>query len=285
MFILGITLSGVALYKVLFDNAEKQISQEAGITLATLKAVRAYTATQIAPELISRLKDEFLPQTISSYAATQVYGIVSDDPKWDNYFYREAALNPTNPNDQADEFETGIIEGFRKNKSLPIPLTGYTSSPSVGEDKLFYIARPLKVDKPSCLECHGIPKEAPESMRNLYPGGGGFGWKMNEIVGIQILYSSPTQIFQRVKQQFLLIMGILLLVFGFTLFFINIWLSQFVTKPLKKVTQVAEAVSLGDTEIEFENNSSQEINELTNAFNRMKTSLILAMQRLQNKNI
>jgi methyl-accepting chemotaxis protein len=284
MFLLGISLSGIGLYKILSDNAQQQISQEAGIALKTLISVRAYTDTQITPELTSRLQEEFLPQTIPSYAATQVFTMVSKDPNWKNYFYKEAALNPTNPNDKADEFETEIIEGFRKNQNLPIPLTGYTSS-SLDGSKLFYVARPLKITEPSCLQCHSIPAKAPATMMTLYPEGGGFGWRLNEIIGTQILYVPATQIFQRVKQQFGLIMGILLLVFGFTIFLINIWLNKFIVKPLKKITQVAEAVSIGETEVEFESDSSQEINKLIEAFNRMKISLLLAMQRLKNKNL
>ena len=41
--------------------------------------------------------------------------------------------------------------------------------------------------KAKCLRCHGDPAHAPAAMRALYPGNGGFNWRLGETVGAQIV--------------------------------------------------------------------------------------------------
>jgi HAMP domain-containing protein len=51
------------------------------------------------------------------------------------------------------------------------------------------------------------------------------------------------------------------------------------------MTQVAEAVSIGETDAEFEQNSNDEVGRLAEAFTRMKTSLAIAVKRLEQYRI
>ena len=39
----------------------------------------------------------------------------------------------------------------------------------------------------SCLECHSTADKAPVEMIKLYGSANGFGWKMNDIIGAQIV--------------------------------------------------------------------------------------------------
>ncbi len=56
---------------------------------------------------------------------------------------------------------------------------------------------------------------------------------------------------------------------------------SYVIRPLNRITQVAEAVSTGDMEAEFEQQSNDEVGSLTKAFTRMKRSLAIALKNLE----
>ena len=50
-----------------------------------------------------------------------------------------------------------------------------------------FLARPIKVNNVSCLECHSTPDKAPAEMIKLYGGDNGFGWKLDDVIGAQIV--------------------------------------------------------------------------------------------------
>ena len=56
----------------------------------------------------------------------------------------------------------------------------------------FYtVTYPLVIRNADCLICHSTPEKAPPSMVALYGSKNGFGWKLNETIGAQII-SVPT---------------------------------------------------------------------------------------------
>jgi len=88
-------------------------------------------------------------------------------------------------------------------------LQGFRNSPA-GE--IFYIAHPIKISKQSCLECHGLVSNAPQSLIELYGSEKGFGWKLNEIVGAQMVSIPATEIHQRTQQAIQVTMGFMMAV-------------------------------------------------------------------------
>jgi HAMP domain-containing protein len=281
VFASGVVISGAALATVLNHNAEDEISSKAHILIGTMSSVRDYTSTQIRPELTDKLEAEFLPQVVPAYSAREVFEKLRADKAYREFFYKEATLNPTNLRDKADNFETTIVERFRTETNLK-ELRGFRSLP--GGDFL-YIARPLAVSKPSCLECHTTPDVAPKSMIERYGTANGFGWKLNEIIGAQIISVPARTVLQSARQSFVLIMGIVVGVFAAAILMVNFWLKRYVVRPLNRMVQVAEAVSTGDTDAEFERVSNDEVGSIAEAFTRMKTSLTIAMKRLEKYRI
>ena len=277
VFLGGIALSGAVFAAILNYNAQNQITSEALILFKTMNSIRDYTDTQVNPELAERLETEFLPQSVPAYSAREVFEKLRTDKDLSEYFYKEATLNPSNLRDKTDRFETEIVERFRENQNLK-ELRGFRSVPS-GE--LFYIASPIPITKASCLECHSTPDRAPKSMIELYGTANGFGWKLNEIIGAQVIYVPASQVFQIARQSFILVMGIVVVIFAAAIFLVNLWLKRYVVRPLNRMTQVAEAVSTGDMEAEFEQKSNDEVGSLAQAFTRMKTSLTIALKRLE----
>ncbi|MBV9390174.1 MAG: DUF3365 domain-containing protein [Chroococcidiopsidaceae cyanobacterium CP_BM_ER_R8_30] len=279
VFALGVIFSGVALATALNRNAQNEITSKALMLIGTMNSVRHYTNTQVKPELTDKLQTEFLPQVVPAYSAREVFESLRTDKAFSDFFYKEATLNPTNLRDRADDFETGIVNRFISETNLK-ELRGFRSLP--GGD-FFYIARPLTVSDSSCLECHSTPDVAPKSMIERYGTANGFGWKLNQIIAAQIISVPANSVFKSIRQSFLLIMGIVAGIFAAAILMVNFWLKRYVIRPLNRMAQVVEAVSMGDTDADFERASNDEVGILAEAFTRMKTSLAMAMKMLDKR--
>ncbi|WP_421656951.1 c-type heme family protein [Leptothermofonsia sp. ETS-13] len=278
VFLGAVILSGIAFSALLNHNAEREVTAKANLLLQTMLSVRQYTLTQVNPELAPRLETEqqFLPQTVPGYSAREVMEDLRKNADYSDFFYKEATLNPTNLRDKADPFESQLVEKFRQEAKLK-ELTGYRTSPA---GDLFYIARPIKIEKESCLRCHSTPEAAPKSQLASYGRDNGFGWKLNEIVGAQIISVPASGIINNARRAILLFMGILTIAFALAMLVINWLLRQTVIRPLNKMAKAANEVSMGNMDASFEQTSSDEIGNLSEAFNRMKTSLVMAMKML-----
>lgn len=270
--------SGLALSKILEDNAKDKVASQAFLLIETMSSVRSYTDTQVNPELASRLETEdwFIPQTVPAYSAREVFENLRSHKQYNEFFYKEATLNPTNPRDKADQFETTIVESFR-NKTELKELTGFRSLPG-GE--LFYVARPLAISKESCLRCHSTPDKAPKSLLATYGSENGFGWNLNEIVGAKIVSVPASRVFNEARRLQLLVIGSISVFFILAMFLINLFLKFSVTKPLRKMAQWSKQVSTGTTMEEYEHPVNDEIGILAASLNRMKVSLEMAMSML-----
>jgi HAMP domain-containing protein len=279
VFLGAVLLSGLAFSAILNHNAEREVTVKATSLLKTMLAVRDYTSTQVNPQLAARLETEaeFLPQTVPGYSAREVFENLRKNPDYGDYFYKEATLNPTNLRDKADRFESELVERFRNNASLK-EVSGYRSSPA---GNLFYIARPIVIAKESCLRCHSTPEAAPKSQLATYGSANGFGWKLNEIVGAQVLSVPASGVIGSAHRSFLVLMSIVVITFILMLLVLNLLLKRAVILPLNQIATVANEVSMGNLEAEFDQPSKDEIGKLSTAFNRMKTSLVMAMNMLE----
>lgn len=285
IFFGGITFSGVALTQILNHETQNEISSNATLLFTTLNSVRSYTNTEVTPELQGRLQEEeFLPQVVPAYSSRRVFEKIRQG-EYKDFLYKEAMLNPTNPKDKADEFETEIIEKLRQNSqdiNLNYEMSGFRN---FGDERYFYIARPLAITESGCLKCHSTPDVAPKAMIDMYGDKNGFGWKLNKVLGIQIVSIPTSEIVQRANRSIIIVMSIVTVIFAFTVYITNYWLRRYVVKPIKHVVNVAEAVSTGNMEADFGKNlervSKDEIGSLVEAFTRMKISLLMAIRRLE----
>lgn len=277
VFLGGILASSIALSSVLNRSAQAQLTTKALMLMETMNSVRNYTSEYIQPELANRLETEFLPQTIPAYSAREVFEAFRANPAYADFFYKEATLNPTNLRDKADDFESKLVEQFRQQGEKAKEISGFRKTP--GGD-LFYIARPISVSKESCLVCHSTPNVAPASLIERYGPSNGFGWQLNEVVSAQMISVPAAKVLRSARQSLFLVLGIFVVVFALATLLVNLWLKRYVVKPLNQMAMVAEAVSMGDTQAEFTQTSKDEVGKLAEAFNRMRMSLQMAMQRL-----
>ena len=276
VFALGLTATGYVSWALLERNARDEIAQNARLLMDTALATRSYTATQVNPLLETQMKYTFLPQSVPAYSATEVFNDLRK--KHSEYSYKEAVLNPTNPRNRAVEWESDVITQFRGNKDST-ELIGDRDTPT---GRSFYVARPIRITNQTCLRCHSTVDAAPKTMLERYGPANGFGWTLNEVVGAQII-SVPTEIpLARARAAFNVFMASIaavLIAIGIAL---NVMLWALVIRPIGRLSQFADRVSLGELDIpEYKRTSGDEIGVLARSIGRMRTSMVQAMKMLE----
>lgn len=281
VFIASILGSGLALSSVLQTRAQNEVTSQAQILIQMVNAVRNYTQVRIDPLLAPSLETNptFMPEIVPTFSSKEVFENFRKKPEYKNFFHKDATLNPTNLADKADTFETQLVERFR-NEPKTLEITGFRS---LSEHEVFYIARPLKITQQQCLRCHSTPDQAPKSQLATYGSENGFGWKLNDIVSAQIISVPSEEIFANAKRTWILIMGLLITIFALIIFLINFLIKKAVIQRIKRIEKIAQRVSTGDMTADFEEISNDEIGGLAEAFNRMKSSLRIAMDMLNNQ--
>ncbi len=276
--IMLLALAGAAVisYDMLHKNARREVISHAGMMLEAALAIRGYTVGEISPLLQEQMKYKFLPQSVPAYAATQSFNKLRETHA--EYSYKEATINPTNPRNRAVDWENDIIRVFRdqpeRNEVIGVRQTPTGSS--------LYLSRPIKIKKQDCLRCHGHVNAAPETMIDLYGSNNGFGWKMDEVVGAQIVtvpMSLPTE---NANLAFIKFMGMLIAIFITMIIMLNVMLRKIIIKPIILMAKQANEVSMGNmTSAEFTEAGKDELSTLGASFNRMRRSLHKAIRMLE----
>ena len=274
-FAIGLGISYKLSQAILIENAKQEVELNASLLMEAAKSIRAYTTEEIRPLLNQLDSENFLPQTVPAFAATD--NLERIKKAFPDYSYKEAAINPTNPSHRASSWEREVIQHFKDNKNI----NEYTDIRNTPTGKLLFLSRPLRVSSTKCLACHSTPQVAPSSMIRAYGTNNGFGWKHKEIIGAQIInvpMSVPLSRANQALQTFILALTIVFIIIWLVL---NVLLHFVVINPVKKMAENANKISLGDLETpEFETAGKDEIASLGNSFNRMYRSLTSAVKLL-----
>lgn len=275
VFLAGLAASAYISRGLLLDNAREEALQHARLTMEKALAVRGYTAEQVNPLLKTQMLYTFLPQSVPAYSATEVLGRLSK--VFPDYSYKEATLNPTNPAHRAVDWEADIVAKFRSAPEQK-EISGERDTPL---GRALYIARPLRVSNPACLECHDTVERAPKTLIEKYGQANGFGWKLNEVVGAQVVSVPIAVPLARAESAFKVFMGSLIGIFLAIGVVLNLMLWMLVIRPVTKLSQLADRVSMGEADApEFASRGRDEIGRLAESFTRMRRSLEQAMKML-----
>lgn len=265
-------------YNILQQNAKREVVKHAGMMLEAALAIRGYTVSEIRPLLSEQMQHKFLPQSVPAYAATQSFNTLRK--KHPQYSYKEATLNPTNLRNRATDWETDIIQAFSNNKTRK-EVTGIRQTPT---GPVLFLARPIQIKKEGCLACHSTVNRAPTTLIDKYGQSNGFGWKLNEIVGAQMVTVPMSVPVQKANEAFVTFMLLLIGVFLFILIVLNIMLKQIIIKPIMRMAVAANQISVGKLDTpEFDESGKDEVAILSASFNRMRRSLQKAIQMLQQR--
>ena len=275
ILLLGLGVSAFISRNLLQGNAKDEVLNNARLLMEKATAVRAYTSTQITGLLSTQMKYEFLPQSVPSYSAVEVLN--SLHAKYPQFSYKEATLNPTNPRDRASGWEVDVVNRFRGDDALK-ETVGQRETPSGTE---LFVARPLRITNPACLQCHSSVETAPKTLVDRYGPANGFGWNLNEVIGAQIVSVPMSLPQQRAERSFNVFMGSQLAIFAAVGVALNLMIWLLIVRPVTRLSSLADRVSQGELDAPaFASASKDEIGTLAASFNRMRTSVVQAMRML-----
>ena len=240
--ILLISLAGAAFcYNgYLEKNAINDVRNNSTVLMETALAIRSYTTDEIKPHLDPMNEKRFFPQTVPAFAATETLRRLRD--KFPAYEYKEAVLNPTNPRDRASEWEKTLIDKFRADPTQ----TEFTGIQGEGVQRAMYVARPITIKQGPCLVCHSVPAAAPASMISVYGDKNGFGWQMNETVGMQVVKLPMLYPLEKARETFNSFLVSLLITFALMFVALNIALSGLVIEPMARINKKLEELATKD---------------------------------------
>ena len=222
IFVGGIIIvASFIYYNICLNSAEYQLKSQANMLISTMDSVRKYNNDHITPLLKTQSEQTFLLESIPTFAVNQVFDIFTNAYKDDygDYRYKDAMINPTNPNDKATLEEFKIIETLKQqdlgNQSQLAGSNINQGYAKINGKKYFYTSRPIKITDKNCLSCHSTLEKAPQSLQLLYKqgkylGNQGFDWEFNTVIGAKVVYVPTTQVDNIAQRYFIILLGVLM---------------------------------------------------------------------------
>ncbi len=289
VFLVGIIVGGAAYWRTLQLRAQEEIAAQGLLLIETMNAVRGYTTQNVRPLLADKLdaSPEFISETVPAFSARTVFENFRDQLDFSTYLYKEAAINPTNPLDMADEFEAGLFNQM-SGGGFGGEMSGYRM---LNDARLFYIARPLIIGSDSCLECHSTPEQAPASLIATYGDDGGFGWTLGQTIAVQIIYVPAQEVFDAALRTFTLVMGIFIITFALVVLLINTLLKRYVIQPVNVLSGLADKIrsdenyssDLESDALQSITSRADELGSLAQVFRKMATEVHTRTGMLKNQ--
>lgn len=280
VFGLALGAAGFLSFKQLSENAEHEVLSNAGVLMESLLSARTWAVVEVGPNLREIEEGEdYLMMGIPPYASKKVMAGIQK--RYPDYRYRELAINPLNLKEHyPEDWERQLINLFRIDANLK-EQWGYRYTP---EGKFLYLARPIQIDRAGCLGCHSTPEKSPPQIVAMYGKDSGYGWKKDEIVGMQMVMVPTSVPEQNAQRMFITFMTTIGSVFFILFLLINWMLESLVVRPINKMAQAADEISKGNLKVpEFNEEGKDEVAHLASSFNRMKRSLEKAMALFYSK--
>ncbi len=274
--LIGVLISGYLAYRMEMRQAQERVVHEAEFMLKAAQATRSYTAEQVAPLLETPDHDGFVRQTVPSYAAQRTLDIL--ERAYPDYSYREVALNPTNPADRPTGWEVQLIRDLRADASKMYVLRQRHTE----NGALHYLAQPIRITDAGCLECHGEPADAPPALVETYGTVNGFGWRMDEVIGAQIVSVPVTLAYRQARESVYVTVVTQVALFAIVAIVINVTARWFFARPLLLLAEQAERRSRGDLAApDLPPFATRELESLRRALDRLSHSVAKAIARLE----
>lgn len=278
VFTLGWSASAWVARGMLQSDARQEALEQARLLIEKADAISAYTAHEVTPLLESQMAQTFLPQAIPAYSSAAVLSAFRST--YPDYSHRHAMLNPTNPRDRVLDWEADLVSYFKRTPSSS-ELVGQRDTPS---GPSLYVARPIRIADAACMRCHGATASAPVPMVAKYGPVNGFGWKMNETLGVQVVTVPMAVPMQRADHALKVILALLAGAFVLMGVTLDLMLLRLVIRPVIRLSHLSDRVSLGELDApDFEAATRDEIGVLSKSLSRMRISLAHAMTLLDGR--
>jgi HAMP domain-containing protein len=275
-FAAGLILALLFVNTLSRQEARRSVLAEAAVMMGQVDSTIHYTDSDVAPLLAHQMMVQFLPQAIPFFTAQKTFNLLATE--FPDYTLRQPTLNPTNPADRPMPWEKELVDRFINDPHL----ASLVVERQADTGPILSYARPVRVTDQECLACHSTPEAAPATMLDVYGRTNGFGWKMGDVIGAQVVSVPESVADAQARHNLLVIMGALAIVFAVMLLLLNIMLHLFIIVPVSRISRLADEISLGNMTVpEFNEAHHDEIGSLAQAFNRMRRSLVAALKLLE----
>lgn len=195
----AVVFSGVILYAAWSytrGHVEEMAALHAALAVEFDVALREYAAEAIRPEIEKRIpKDDFILEAMStSYMARKIFEKVRRS--FPDYVIKFSSDNPRNPDNRAGPEEMELLAYFRRTPEAK----RWTGHLEMNGSRYFAHANAMRVDS-TCLRCHGRPEDSPKSLLNRYGKAGGFGWKVADVAGLEVVAIPMDKIHSALRAQ------------------------------------------------------------------------------------
>ncbi|MGJ8662194.1 MAG: HAMP domain-containing protein [Marinicella sp.] len=223
-------------------QTEMNLVHQAELNYQVAESIRSYNEREVA-ELINEAPGGFKPQTVGSYAATQVYADTSKSIP--SLSYKVAIEGSNIAIYQPSVWQQNIINQFKQDPKLPL----ITDKVSDAKGRFLFYAKPIIIN--------------------------------SEVTGAKIIRIDEEETLISIERGLSTFLLILIGVFIAIILVFNLMLQILVLKPISRVSSQAEKISQGQGgSDELVISGTDEINRIAMAFNRMQRSLKAAMSML-----
>lgn len=275
VYVVSIAVAVVGGGYVLLKDVEREAQEKTDLFAAVMSSSARYLHNVIRPkaeELVP--EDAYFPESgVGVLMLTETARYIQDI--YPEYIFRFASPNPLNDDNLSNQFEDEVIMKMEDGEIQE--WKGFTEREGVS---YYSVAKPL-VAGSDCISCHDIPEVAHPDQVEKYGTRSGYGYLEGDVVGARFIYV-PVEMIQNQAYKRILYFSI-----GFSIFFLIVlfavdrFIVTSIVRPIEHIVTVAEKISRGNLDAEFEVNTKDEIRSLADAFERMKVSMSKAMDILR----
>ena len=267
-----------ASYQFSKNNALEEAKSKGNLVFDYLDSSRLYFKNHQRPKAFEIMpRGQFIPELISGFTLTR--GVADEFHKKNpDYTFKQATIDPLHLDNKADKGDLEIIDTFKKDQSKTFD-EGVVSR---NGQPYYFFAKPIKIDSPKCLRCHGDPANAPPEQIEAYGSEHGYNWKVGDIASAYIVYVPLQKAIDQAKRSAMKLVligagGILVMMLVLWMFF-----SMYVIKPVTMLEKRATEISLGKNLSEaIVTPSNDEIGSLARSVDRLRISVEKMLQRFK----
>jgi methyl-accepting chemotaxis protein len=261
-------------YYILERESLREAKEKVELFTSVMSANQEFMATSVRPDLMDLLPDTYFPEaTVGIVMMDEAAKIIREE--YPEYIFKIASPNPLDRENLSDSFENSIIASFDNGD-----FDKWEGSIFKTGKHFYATAVPIEARK-SCIWCHDTPATADPEMVETYGTQSGYGYKVGDIVGGRFIYVSMDKADAITLKKLAMFGGGLSLLFLIAMLVIDRTVINTIVKPIEEIVAVAEEISRGKMDREFEVKGNDEIKLLADAFNRMRVSLAKAMDILR----
>ena len=286
-FLLGLAgiflaLGGVLLFSLhvhLREMLHIEAEAKAELVFAHQTSLQEYVRETLRPAVRRALPDEsFLLEAMSSSFVTR--RVLSElNTHRDQYLYRRVALLPRNPSSKANVLERELIYNFRAHPELKT-FQGYRN---INGQEHYVLARPVLFEQ-GCLYCHGKPQDAPGVLLARYGDTLGFGRKVGELAGLDLVAVPVEVAVHNIKDSVFLFGASFFLAAVSVFLFILVFFDRLVVTNLRRLISIFREHfnTSRDQHIVAKLDGGDEIESLLKAFGEFAAHLRQARSQMED---